>query len=960
MTGSFVDAPYYGLAAGSSLNSGSVPTWGPFPKSPANAYIAASASLRQTCTSLNGTWTTSLTFFTQGNSTYYSGICTYTAPNPNSTFCFLSNPNAQQKANEIKSDCSSTGADGSAIGVNQVGDYYCVRGICNDCNLLLSGERAANNQFCCSQGKEALNTNAKCSAVLPSNLNYGIEFGAFFWDGERCGVPSLQCGAGPVEVCLANNPEHPDACLCLHPVGHPLRPQNCEDDGGGSSGSGSSSSGSAGSSSSGRLCFATMTELQSVMGSICGSAPSGYNVFAAYANPSYENGMYCVDSYHCACENVFTDAIVDMSFCSLSSSSGSAGGSSSSFDSMCFNNSNEAMSAYNGLIQACQAAGGHDNYDTVNNPGGLICVVGSCDDRPSSSSADGSSSGSSADGSSSGSSSGSSAGSSAGSSSDSGSLPVVPYGQWGAGCKYRCQGFGRVNFGDVSNCPDLGPHDDYIFVVKLPPTNICNYYGIDIVNPDGNACVFSNYCPGVDFVSFPSSGSGFPGSSAGSSAGSSSGSGVRLCRPTRAELEPQLAQDIQACVSAGYTHNYAIVQDGNEWCMFGHCNSPGGDSTGYGSGGGSAGSSGGSSSPGGAAGSSPSGGEGGDPNGNDTTGNGTGCKNLNNCDWAKYEVQLKELGVAQRTLDSLRGLFEWLKYKSHEDSLLLALRWVQDTVRQSRLVQLSETLNGLVFTTWVEHKELMRQQHSQMDSSSDYRTNSIIDAINNLSIRMNSDSAGSGTFNSFLDSWHDMLNNYFGSGSGGGGHGDINVEAPDMSGVADGLSGISKGLAGLDSSFSAGLGKTNSLLHGLDSALWAGNGNILARLDSMTSGSCTSPQCGDGNYDGVGDGVFGGLDTVGLSKSRYDSLLSVGGAGGLRDSADAFASRLRSSTATPWVDGYACPVDELSFDVCDWFGSSCEFSFCKGIFVVKDKHMFEWFGLFFEFVAWVIFFVKIA
>jgi hypothetical protein len=74
------------------------------------------------------------------------------------------------------------------------------------------------------------------------------------------------------------------------------------------------------------------------------------------------------------------------------------------------------------------------------------------------------------------------------------------------------------------------------------------------------------------------------------------------------------------------------------------------------------------------------------------------CEDLSNCDWAKLEVQLIELGVSREIRDSLASLIDWLKYKRHEDSLLASMRWNVENEDRKKLIELSETLNGRIFT----------------------------------------------------------------------------------------------------------------------------------------------------------------------------------------------------------------------------------------------------------------------
>jgi hypothetical protein len=176
----------------------------------------------------------------------------------------------------------------------------------------------------------------------------------------------------------------------------------------------------------------------------------------------------------------------------------------------------------------------------------------------------------------------------------------------------------------------------------------------------------------------------------------------------------------------------------------------------------------------------------------------------------------------------------------------------------------------------------------------------------------------------------------------------VNVEGTDMSGVVDGLADIG------DNTYNA-----NRLLAALDSTLSSGNGRILAALDSLSSGDCGGGRCGD--YGGADSGAFSRIDTSGrYSGAGFDSLLSVPGVGGLRDSASVFASRIRSATATPFSDNVSCPAQSLSVDACGVFGSSCAVSLCDDMFYINGRHFFEWLGVFIEFFAWIVFLARIA
>jgi len=791
MTGAIGNVPYYGLTSGNDLSSGSLPTWGPFIGS--GSFVSSqNAAIDQACTALNGTWTAYLRLFTvsPNNQKYIAGTCTYTVPqgttNPGGQFCFDNSGAAVLKQNALRSNCQNAG--GSFSGVIQRyndngsenlanGYWHCtVNNYCALCNAF-QGQNilAVAGAFCCASDvlKEPKNPpNGYCQ--VRSNINgFGYtEDELFLNQSTLCSSTPAGTGSNPlcapasVEVCdnYAANPELYQSCRCNLPVGDPNRPSNCDDDGGGSSGSGSSSSGGGDSSSSG----------------------------------------------------------------GGDSSSSVGGDSSSSFDSMCFSDVNEAMSAYNGLVSACQAAGGHDNYDTMHNPGGLICVVGSCDDRSSSSSAEGSSDSSSDSG------GGSSDSGGGGSSSDSGG------GSSGSSdiCHYACV----MNFHNFNPAligmpyvfyQFLGQHyveeydelfNSYVYLFQRSGAGIseCIEYNLPSFFPDdwvatsralclsafsslssGSGGVSSssssvnefcysdigslietvnNYCPSgcsldwpddppyrkdgkwctliygcdcsnSDFcINNPSSEFCVSSSSGGSSAGSNSSSSVSTgvfdwCKEHPNDSNCKTLSD------------YCREHPGSSGCEGFYPDGPGGGpyggdgggSSGSTGGGGSSGSTGGGGSSGstgggGSAGSSsPSGGSSAgsganctdedddcDYGGSDSTGTGEGCKNFSNCDWAKYNTQVKQFAVEKQMRDSLIEIAKLLRYGYNiSNDQLRALQSMKDS--------LSIGLRG------------------------------IGDAIDNLAKSMSArDSNSTGNFNSFLTGWGEMLDKHFGTGSGDG------------------------------------------------------------------------------------------------------------------------------------------------------------------------------------------------
>jgi hypothetical protein len=324
---------------------------------------------------------------------------------------------------------------------------------------------------------------------------------------------------------------------------------------------------------------------------------------------------------------------------------------------------------------------------------------------------------------------------------------------------------------------------------------------------------------------------------------------------------------------------------------------------------------------------------------------------LKNCDWSTLEKQLVQLGIEQGIRDDIQYLLSWLQNKRREDSLLASLRWSQEGNDRRRMIEVSETLNGRVFSYLAEQRDVDSRMLSYLGS-----------VVNNDNMYYN---AYMGTFTSAFasqlratDTLRMKLERAFGDGAddivaalerlngtvANNGHGtsvNVEVEGMDLSGVEGGIS------------------NSNRLLSRLDSTLSAGNGNILSALDSLSSGDCGGDRCG--NYDGVGDDAFAGIDTSSrYSRSGYDSLLSPPGFGGLQGSSDSLSASIRQVTATPFSPGMACPASELSFDACSVFGADCRVSLCDEMFHIKGRHFFEWVGVMFEFVAWVLFLVRIA
>jgi len=464
----------------------------------------------------------------------------------------------------------------------------------------------------------------------------------------------------------------------------------------------------------------------------------------------------------------------------------------------------------------------------------------------------------------------------------------------------------------------------------------CNACQRSSASDCSHACVYDYNC----FVCVypcgggpPSSSSGGGGSSSSGGGSSSSGGGSSSSSGGVGPYWCDLHPDDPICVNSGYDE-YCETHPDEPFCEYSRrcsqnpydpsCGEPqpppgGGDPPGGGSSGSSA---------------------------NDSTG-GVSCKDLKNCDWSTLETQLVQLGVEKEVRDSIRSIIDWLKRKRHEDSLLALLRWNSESEDRRRMIEVSETLNGRIHTYYAEQKDISNRQLSALNR---------MDSMNGLYYA--SSLSGLENNRKAIDTLRSKLVDAFGEGSGDivdaverltttlsmkSMTANVNVEGTDMSGVEGGIS------------------TTNSLLRGIDSALASGNSNIMRYLDSL-SAPCQGAGCGDysGAFSGVGDDAFGGLDTSGLSSVRYDSLLSVSGSGGLQDTAHAWSNRLRAATVTPFSDNVACPAEELSIDACGYFGKSCVVSLCDDMFHIRGRHFFEWVGVFFEFVAWVLFFVRIA
>ena len=463
--------------------------------------------------------------------------------------------------------------------------------------------------------------------------------------------------------------------------------------------------------------------------------------------------------------------------------------------------------------------------------------------------------------------------------------------------------------------------------------------------------------------------------------------------------------------------------------------------------------------PEGGGGDGPGGGEGGDGGGSsDSSGNDSlniSCESLSNCDWAKLSTQLLELGVSERTLDSLSRLLsvvrsyvfvdsvravaslqflssiadmeaaigEHILYgvipqlnilasyvggvtsavnsvgasvASLENSMAGWLWNINDNISYSRFLVLNGlgniegVLRDVFFSPWGENiLDNVRFGIYEVGNMLDYdiylfrqdfngRWNSWLSQFNDMFfgwqgqfgdyqgafgdyvdwlkgksredsllslMRWNAEADGRGRLIEVGETISGRIYSYYASQS------DISnrqLAALDRMDSANGLyyASVSDGLSGI----SEGLGR-------LDSSLSAGNADILGYLDSL-SGSCQGDNCGD--YSGAGEGAFDGLDTSGLSAGVFDSLLTAPGSKGLSDSVSVLSGKIRQATATPFFDNMACPAADLSIDACVPFGSSCAVSLCDDTFYVKGRHVFEWVGVFVEFVAWVLFLVRIA
>gem|GEM_PF-3411955 len=485
----------------------------------------------------------------------------------------------------------------------------------------------------------------------------------------------------------------------------------------------------------------------------------------------------------------------------------------------------------------------------------------------------------------------------------------------------------------------------------------CDNFG---VNCDASSS--SGESPSSDSGVSSSSGGASSGSESSSDSGSSSGSDADA---SSASDGSSSGSDDGASSGSG-DGSSSGSGDGGDGASSGSGNGGDGSSSGSGDGGVSSGSGdGGASSGSGGGGDGASSGSGGGPPGggdhplpgDSAAFAGVSCKDLKNCDWSTLEVQLVQLGVERAIRDSLASLFGWLQRKGREDSLISALRWNAESEDRRRLIEVSETIGGRIFTYHAEQMSMSEQQLRALNR---------MDSMGGLYYASSLDLLERG--NRSLDTLRHVLGRAIGDGSGdivdaierlgrslGGGGSET-----DLSGVIAGIGGVSDGIGGLHDGLGEiadGIGLSNSWLGKIDSTLAAGNANILGYLDSL-SRPCAGDECGD--YSGVGDGAFAGVDTSGLSAAGWDSLFTAPGSAGLADSVSAVAARLRQATATPFGGNVACPAQDLSVDACGYFGSECRVSLCDEMFYVKGRHFFEWVGVIFEFVAWVLFLVRIA
>ena len=320
---------------------------------------------------------------------------------------------------------------------------------------------------------------------------------------------------------------------------------------------------------------------------------------------------------------------------------------------------------------------------------------------------------------------------------------------------------------------------------------------------------------------------------------------------------------------------------------------------------------------------------------------GISCKDLKSCDWSTLETQLKQVGIEQSILGKLEELYPWLQRKSREDSLLSAHRWLDEKKYRDTVSAAMETLNGLVYAGNAIASEQLKALN-RMDSA-----NGLYYAAS-----LSASSALSGSLDALVSSLEGLLSD----GSLFPDKCDLNPHLVDCGG-----SGVSVDMSGVESGLSALSGNVSGLGDRLDSVLSSGNGNIMGLLNDVFGdgvGTCTGESCGD--YAGIGDGVFAGYDTSGISAARWDSLLSAPGSVGLQDSAAALSSRLRAATATPFADGMACPEESLSVNLCEPLGGTCVFSVCDRMLYIQGRHFIEWLGVFMEFAAWVMFLIAIA
>jgi len=197
---------------------------------------------------------------------------------------------------------------------------------------------------------------------------------------------------------------------------------------------------------------------------------------------------------------------------------------------------------------------------------------------------------------------------------------------------------------------------------------------------------------------------------------------------------------------------------------------------------------------------------------NDGDGNAATCLANNNCNWARLDVQMKELGVAVQTRDLIKEM---------------------------------AGLHQAGYNLTAEQNILLHSAVQAINSGSA----DVVSAIDRLASGINSaKSSDSDSFNGFLSGLDDMFKGYFGSGgsgSSGGSSGSGSCEGDDC--VPGGLgAGDTSGLGSKANSLISGGGRgfapyTNAQINALIPASIPSGGKCPVVSESITIGKKTIP-----------------------------------------------------------------------------------------------------------------------